>query len=156
MNFQSMYMHSRGEPSPATILQSLDHFGGIGVRAPLRVFLVEDSPEVRDLLLDYLHVAGEIEIVGFADTEDDAVAAIVDEPVDAVIIDLKLRIGSGMTVIQRLRAARQVPAPTLIVFTNHPLQAIRERAMKLGADYFFDKSIDYEKIRSTLRTLRDK
>ncbi len=156
MNIQRMNVQPSGEPSPATILQSLDHFGGIGVRAPLRVFLVEDSPEVRDLLLDYLHVAGEIEIVGFADTEDDAVAAIVDEPVDAVIIDLKLRIGSGMTVIQRLRAARQIPPPTLIVFTNHPLQAIRERAMKLGADYFFDKSIDYEKIRSTLRTLRDK
>ncbi len=156
MNIQRMNVQSRGEPSPSTIMQTLDHVGAVGVRAALRIFLVEDSPEVRDLLLDYLHVAGEIEIVGFADTEDEAVAAIVDEPVDAVIIDLKLRIGSGMTVIQRLRAARQVPAPTLIVFTNHPLQAIRERAMKLGADYFFDKSIDYEKIRSTLRTLRDK
>lgn len=153
MNIQSINMQSRGEPSPATILQSFDHFGGIGVRAPLRVFLVEDSPEVRDLLLDYLHVTGEVEIVGYADTEDEAVAAVVADPVDAVIVDLKLRVGNGMAVLQRLRAAKQTPAPTLIVFTNHPLPAIRERAMKFGANYFFDKSIDYDKVRSTLQTL---
>lgn len=155
MNFQQMNMPSLGEPSASTVLQSLDPFGGVGVRAPLRVYLVEDSPEVRDLLLDYLHVAGEIEVVGYADTEDEAVAAIIADPVDAVIVDLKLRVGNGMGVLQRLRTARQTPAPTLIVFTNHPLPAIRARAMKFGANHFFDKSIDYEKVRSTLRSLRE-
>ncbi len=156
MNFQEMNVHTRGDPSSATILQSLDAFGGAAVRAPLRVFLVEDSPEVRDLLLDYLHVAGEVEIVGYADTEDDAVAAVFAKPVDAVIVDLKLRLGSGMEVLRRLREAGQIPAPTLIVFTNHPLPAIRARAMKFGADFFFDKSIDYEKVRGTLLALRQK
>jgi DNA-binding NarL/FixJ family response regulator len=154
MNLQHTNVQPGREPSPATITQNLESFGVAGVRAPLRVFLVEDSPEVRDLLLDYLHVAGEIDIVGYADTEDEAVAAIVAEPVDAVIVDLKLRIGGGMKVIQRLREDKQTPAPTLIVFTNHPLPAIRDRAMKSGADYFFDKSIDYEKVRATLLGLR--
>ena len=57
----------------------------------LRVFLVEDSPHVRDLLLDFLNVPGEIEIVGYADNETESVAALLAEPVDAVIVDLKLR-----------------------------------------------------------------
>jgi two-component system, OmpR family, response regulator len=123
-------------------------------KRPLRVFLVEDSPHVRDLLLDFLHVPGEVEIVGYADTEEESVAAIINQPVDAVIVDLKLREGSGMAVIERLRRANLDPRPKLIVFTNHPLAEIKQRAMKLGADYFFDKSAEYESVRTTLQALR--
>ena len=124
------------------------------VSRALRVYLVEDSPHVRDLLLDFLNIPGEVEIVGFADTELDSVAAIIAEPVDAVIVDLKLREGSGMAVIEKLRAANLNPQPKIIVFTNHPFPEIRKRAMNLGADYFFDKSADYDGVRTTLQGLR--
>ncbi len=122
---------------------------------PLRVFLVEDSEHVRDLLLDFLHVPGEVEIVGFADNEAEAVAEIIARPVDAVIVDLKLREGSGMAVIEKLRKAQLTPAPTIIVFTNHPFPEIRQRAMQLGANFFFDKSADYDNVRVTLQALRE-
>jgi DNA-binding NarL/FixJ family response regulator len=121
---------------------------------PLRVYLVEDSAHVRDLLLDFLHVPGEVEIVGFSDNEADSVAAITRQPIDAVIVDLKLREGSGMGVIERLRKADLTPSPKIIVFTNHPFPEIRRRAMQLGADYFFDKSADYDSVRTTLQLLR--
>lgn len=121
---------------------------------PLRVYLVEDSAHVRDLLLDFLHVPGEVEIVGFSDNESESVAAIIRHPVDAVIVDLKLREGSGMGVIEKLRGAQLIPAPKIIVFTNHPFPEIRRRAMQLGADYFFDKSADYDSVRSALQALR--
>ena len=121
---------------------------------PLRVYLVEDSAHVRDLLLDFLQVPGEVEIVGYADTEADSVAAIIAQPVDAVIVDLKLRQGGGMGVIEKLRQAHLTPPPKIIVFTNHPFPEIRRRAMQLGADYFFDKSADYDSVRATLQSLR--
>jgi len=121
----------------------------------LRVFLVEDSPHVRDLLLDFLNVPGEIEIVGYADNETESVAALLAEPVDAVIVDLKLREGSGMAVIEKVRRSNLQPQPKIIVFTNHPFPEIRNRAMKLGADYFFDKSVEYDSVRSTLQDLHE-
>ena len=120
----------------------------------LRVFLVEDSPHVRDLLLDFLNEPGEVEIIGSADNEADAVAAIIADPVDAVIVDLKLREGGGMAVIEKLRAAKFDRQPKIIVFTNHPFPEIRKRAMQLGADYFYDKSAEYDNVRSTLQALR--
>lgn len=120
----------------------------------LRVFLVEDSPHVRDLLLDFLNEPGEVEIVGYADTEIDSVAAILKDPVDVVIVDLRLREGSGMAVIEKLRQANLQPQPKIIVFTNHPFPEIRARAMQLGANYFFDKSADYDSVRTTLQALR--
>ena len=121
---------------------------------PLRVFLVEDSAHVRDLLLDFLHVPGEVEIVGYADNEAESVAALIANPVDAVIVDLKLREGSGMGVIESLRGANLNPRPRIIVFTNHPFPEIRKRVMTLGADYFFDKSADYDGVRTTLQAMR--
>ena len=127
---------------------------GVTKQRPLRVYLVEDSPHVRDLLLDFLNLPGEVEVVGYADTEADSVAAILSQPVDAVIVDLKLREGSGMAVIEALRKANLVPSPKIIVFTNHPFPEIRRRAMQLGADFFFDKSADYESVRSTLQAMR--
>ena len=155
MNPHQMITKATGNNSPTPIrVQGLDFMESALERPPIRVFLVEDSPNVRDLLLDFLHVPGEVEIVGYADTEDESVAAIIAQPVDAVIVDLKLREGGGMGVIERLRKENFKPAPTIIVFTNHPFPEIRQRAMKLGADYFFDKSVEYESVRATLHALR--
>ena len=140
--------------SPPQNLQRNGSMNGLKVHLPLRVFLVEDSPHVRDLLLDFLHVPGEVEITGYADNEIESVAAILADPVDAVIVDLKLREGSGMAVIEKLRSAKLSPQPKIIVFTNHPFPEIRRRAMQLGADYFFDKSAEYDSVRATLQALR--
>lgn len=146
----------RKNSAPPDTSQRSDLMEGNAMRRPLRVFLVEDSAHVRDLLLDFLHEPGEVEIIGYADTEEDAVAQIIAQSPDAVIVDLKLREGGGMAVIERLRAKQLNPSPTLIVFTNHPFPEIRRRAIKLGADYFFDKSADYDSVRTTLQALRAK
>ena len=139
------------KPPPQHSSSLMESMKVLTARRALRVFLVEDSPHVRDLLLDFLNVPGEVEIIGYADNEIESVAAILANPVDAVIVDLKLREGSGMAVIEKLRAAPLNAQPKIIVFTNHPFPEIRARAMKMGADYFFDKSADYDIVRTTLQ-----
>ncbi|MCY7389409.1 MAG: response regulator transcription factor [Burkholderiales bacterium] len=141
---------SENQSPPQSRSQETHSDASGSTRPVLRVYLVEDSPHVRDLLLDFLNIPGEMQIVGDADTEAGAVAAILADPVDAVIVDLKLREGSGMAVIEKLRRADLNPQPKIIVFTNHPFPEIRKRAMQLGADYFFDKSADYDSMRTTL------
>ena len=121
---------------------------------PLRVFLIEDSPDVRDLFVIYCHIPGEVEIVGHADTENESVAAILASPVDVVVVDLNLREGNGLAVIEKIRKANLTPRPSIIVFTNQPYPEVRRRAMQLEADYFFDKSADFDAVRDTLRKLR--
>jgi len=155
MNWHHVSSEAPGNKlSPPQNSQRTGFMNGLAAHRPIRVFLVEDSPHVRDLLLDFLHVPGEVEITGFADNEIESVAAILADPVDAVIVDLKLREGSGMAVIEKLRSAKLIPQPKIIVFTNHPFPEIRRRAMQLGADYFFDKSAEYDSVRTTLQALR--
>ena len=91
---------------------------------------------------------------GFADNELEAVAAILADPVDTVVVDLNLREGSGMGVIEKLRRANMMSQPMIIVFSNQFQPEIKMRALALGADYFFDKSTEFENVKATIRTLR--
>ncbi len=120
----------------------------------LTVFVVEDSPSVLDSLLVFLHIPGQVEIVGLADTEDEAVVSILAGSPDAVIVDLNLREGNGLAVIEKLRRADLTPTPRILVFSNHASPEIKQRALQLGADYVLDKSIEQDTLRNTLQALR--
>ena len=120
----------------------------------LRIFVVEDSPSVLDSLLVFLHIPGQVEIVGLADTEEEAIVAILAGSPDVIIVDLNLREGNGLAVIDKVRQAGLKPLPQIIVFTNHASPEIKQRALQLGADYVFDKSVEQEGLRNTLQSLR--
>ena len=66
---------------------------------PVRVFLVEDSPIVRLRLAEALTIPGTIEVVGEADSEAEAVAALRRTPWNALILDLTLKQGSGASIV---------------------------------------------------------
>lgn len=153
MNVYQSRTNSSPGKSPIGLNKQADG-GNLALARPVRVYLVEDSLHVRDLLLDFLNVVNEVEIVGTADNEVESVAAILADPVDVVIVDLKLREGSGMGVIAAVRSARMTQQPKIIVFSNHHFDAIMQRAMALGADHFFDKSSEYEAMRAEIYTSR--
>mgnify|MGYP000503461304 CR=1 FL=1 len=79
----------------------------------LRVFVVEDSPSVLDSMLVFLHIPGQVEIVGLADTEEEAVVAILAGSLDAIIVDLNLREGNGLAVIERQVSRTRRPSKHL-------------------------------------------
>ena len=121
---------------------------------PLRLFVAEDSPHVRAVLAEELAVPGEVEIVGFAETEADSIKALSETAVDAAIVDLKLKTGSGLGILRHFAGAAGNGRPRLIVFTNHPFPELKRHCMQLGADYFFDKSAEYDALRQTIGHLR--
>src|SRR3979490_993370 len=112
----------------------------VGDAESLRVFLVEDSPSVRDRLNDFLAEPGRVEMIGFAATEADAVRQLGTQPVDVAIVDLHLKEGTGIGVIESLRAMHATPPPTIIVLTNYAFPEFETACRERGADYFFDKS----------------
>jgi DNA-binding NarL/FixJ family response regulator len=130
--------------------------GGTAGAAPLRVFLVEDSPSVRDRLIDFLAEPGKVDVIGFADTETEAVRQLWSETVDVAIVDLNLREGTGMGVIESLRALESVPRPTVVVLTNYAFPEFEVACRERGADYFFDKSTQFGALKVLLQSIRGK
>lgn len=111
----------------------------------LKVFLIEDAPRIRSILIEFLLSTGKIEVVGVAEGQQEAVQSLRALAWDVAIIDIALREGSGLDV---LRALNEDTADygTRLVFTNHPNSALRDRALALGAQAFFDKSHEMEKL----------
>lgn len=128
--------------------------GGTAATVPLRVFLVEDSPSVRDRLIDFLAEPGKVDVIGFADTETEAVRLLWAEPVDVAIVDLNLREGTGLGVIESLRALQSVPRPTVVVLTNYAFPEFEIACRERGADYFFDKSTQFGALKVLLQSIQ--
>jgi DNA-binding NarL/FixJ family response regulator len=120
---------------------------------PVRVLLVEDSPVIRQRLVEAIDEPGRIEIVGFAETELAAKNWLRDAVCDAVVLDLQLKQGSGLEVLKTTRALAHEPRVVVIVLTNYSLPHFRERSMRLGADYFFDKASEYQRVHEVLEDL---
>jgi len=118
-----------------------------------RIFLVEDSPAIRETLAQSLESSGVLRIVGHADTAEDALQALASTPADAVIIDLHLRQGTGFDLLTRLQAAPALSHLVKIVLTNYAARTFRERCLALGANYFFDKSLEFDQVIDVLHGL---
>ena len=119
---------------------------------PIRVFLVEDSTIIRERLSESIIQEGRIEVAGYADTETDALHALRETAFDAVVLDLQLKRGSGLAVLKAMRAGDVAP-PVFIVFTNYDFPHYRAKSTQLGADYFFDKAREYDRVREVLEDI---
>lgn len=113
-----------------------------GRKAPagLKVFLVEDSALFRERLTENLESTGTIDIVGSADTEQSAIAALQLCTWDVVVLDLLLRQGSGLEVLKALQQTGRPARTTVIVLTDHDFYLYRSKALEFGADHFYVKS----------------
>jgi DNA-binding NarL/FixJ family response regulator len=59
--------------------------------------------------------------------------------------------GSGLDVLKATR--RGHPRLQVVICTNYPYQQYRDECMAAGANYFLDKSADFDKIPTIFRQL---
>jgi two-component system, NarL family, response regulator DevR len=138
---------TRGERS------RVDPFAAPLAGSPLRVFLVEDSAAVRDRLMDLLVERGKIEIIGFADTEDDAVRRLRTERANVAVVDLNLREGTGLGVIESVCRLQPVPDIVIAVLTNYAFPEFETACRERGAHYFFDKITQFGALKVLLQAI---
>jgi DNA-binding NarL/FixJ family response regulator len=118
----------------------------------LRVFVVDDSAVVCERLLKTLNAMPAVTVLGYAITAADAIEDILSAPPDVVLLDLKLASGSG---IQVLRAIRQrMPHVIVIMLTNHSGPEYRRACLDAGANFFLDKTNEFQKIPDILDQLK--
>jgi DNA-binding NarL/FixJ family response regulator len=110
----------------------------------LKTYIVEDSLVIRENLIATLEELAPIKVIGVAEDESIAVEWLRQPgvAVDLVIIDIFLKTGSGLGVIQA--GAELSDAPKLVVLTNYATQDMRRKCFQLGADEVFDKSHDID------------
>jgi len=109
-----------------------------------RAYIVEDSPTIRENLIEALQELAMVESVGSAETESEGRRWLAqnDGYWDLAIIDLFLKEGSGLNILQACRARR--PTQKMVVLSNHATKDVRWRCSQLGADAVFDKSTEID------------
>lgn len=117
----------------------------------MRVLLVEDSEFVRTQFLRLFEGLDFVEVVGYADSEEDAVQAVAVLKPDVVLLDLNLQVGSGMHVLSRARAGGYTGK--LWVLSSRDPDFYRSLCEKHGADGFYDKANDQDQLVADLRAL---
>jgi DNA-binding NarL/FixJ family response regulator len=111
----------------------------------MKVFIADDSSEIRKRIIAMLSVLAErIEMIGEAENVQDAIHRIHEFEPDVVILDIRMPGGSGIDVLKKIRKKQEVPV--IIILTNYPHSQYREKCIEAGADFFFNKSRDFEEI----------
>jgi DNA-binding NarL/FixJ family response regulator len=107
---------------------------------PVRVFVVDDHPMVRDGLVSLLQGDDAIDVVGAAGTLAEAVAGLADRTVDVVMTDHRLPDGTGLDLARAL-GGRESTIRVLLV-TGHERPGLVEEAVRAGCRGFMTKSHD--------------
>jgi two-component system, NarL family, response regulator DevR len=122
-------------------------------RAPRKkVLLVDDSRLVRQRLQALIGDLPDVQIVGNAGRVTEAIRKIRDLRPQIVVLDIALLDGNGLQVLEAIRKFRRA-LPRIIMLTNFSHEAYRDKCLKLGAEYFFDKSAQFEQAVDVIREL---
>ncbi len=117
----------------------------------MRLFIADDSEILRVRLIDMLSEIEGIEIIGQAQESLGAIESIQELNPHVVILDIRMPRINGIEVLEAIK--KDDESPTVIIFTDYPYPQYRKRCMDLGADFFFDKSTEFEKLVDTVKYL---
>jgi DNA-binding NarL/FixJ family response regulator len=115
----------------------------------MRLFIADDSEILRIRLIDMLSEIEGIEIIGQANNSLDAIESIQKLNPHVVILDIRMPQQNGIKVLEAIKKYNQ--PPKVIIFTNYPYPPYRKRCKDAGADFFFDKSTEYENLIDTVK-----
>jgi len=110
----------------------------------MRVLIADDSDLIRDRLQQMLRQFAQVEVVGSYNNGTQTLEALLLLKPDLAIVDYKM---PGLSGLEVLKGIRKDSAPIkIIILTFYSSDYYRQLAMQYGADYFFSKVDEFEKI----------
>lgn len=118
----------------------------------LNVLLIDDTvlilQRLKSLLSEVKHV-GRTEAVTSA---EEALVLLDGYQPDIMVLDINMPGMSGIEMLRRMNVTEMVK-PVVIMLTNNTFAGYRDECLRLGADYFLDKSRDFLMIPSILESI---
>ncbi len=113
------------------------------------VLVVEDSPEIRDLVRFSLGLDPSFSVIGEAGDPIEALPLVSEYQPDVVLLDLAMPRMGGLEAIDHVRRAS--PASAIVIYSSLLEQHQGPRARELGADAYLEKGAPIDTMRNTLR-----
>lgn len=120
----------------------------------MKVFVVEDSAAVRERILELIREIEDVEVVGEAETYDAAVNGILNTRPDVAVLDIKLADDGGSGIDVLVEVKKGMPEMRAIMLSNYATPQHMKASADAGAEFFLDKSADFERIAGILEQLK--
>jgi CheY-like chemotaxis protein len=119
----------------------------------LRVLLVDDYPDAREMYSEYLQFSG-FDVVE-ATNGMEALKSAVESSPDIILMDLSLPVMDGWEATRRLKADERTASIPVVALTGHALAGISEGAKRAGCDAFVTKPCLPEDLVKEIRRILD-
>ena len=117
----------------------------------MKIIIADDSELIHERLTAMTSELPECEIVGQARDGGAAIKLIKDRKPDVVVLDIRMPKRNGIDVLKNIKKYNSIPR--VIIFTNYPYPQYKTKCAALGADYFLDKTTEFQKLRELLEQL---
>ncbi|MFN3629848.1 MAG: response regulator transcription factor [Casimicrobiaceae bacterium] len=114
----------------------------------LSVLVVDDDPDIRDLVVGYLEANGCV--ASACASGEEAIGALRAAPIDIVLLDLNLGAEHGLDVARELRTWWQ---GGLIIVTGRGDLVDRVVGLEIGADDYVAKPFELRELLARIRSL---
>jgi CheY-like chemotaxis protein len=119
---------------------------------PLRILLVDDEPEILEILGDELTDYGHHTTL--AHSGDEAYALVQSQSYDLIISDIQMSPGDGTSLLKRVRSDH--PTQPILVFMSGHSQLSMQDAIRLGAEGILEKPFDRKKLHGFLALITER
>jgi DNA-binding NarL/FixJ family response regulator len=116
----------------------------------MKVLIVDHSAIIRKRLKAMLSEVPQIETIGQAEDQLEATKLVRKLNPEVLILDISMPGGSGIGLLREVKKGQQ---PLVIVLTDQSYPQYREKCLDAGADFFFDKSTEFDKVAEVLKQL---
>jgi len=116
---------------------------------PISVYLVDDVPELRELIKFGMEEDPGFEVVGEAGDGRTALEGIAETQPAAVLLDLSMPDMDGLQAIPEIREGN--PEVAIIVLSGFSADRMGGPALERGADGYVEKGTPIQELRDTTR-----
>jgi DNA-binding NarL/FixJ family response regulator len=115
----------------------------------MKLLIVEDSEYIRASLIGLMECIPGVDSISTAENLHDAMQSVRESLPTMVVLDLQLPDGLGIELIEPMR--HLAPDVHIAVLTNHANEFNRLHCIAVCADWFFDKSTEFEGLLEVVR-----
>lgn len=118
----------------------------------LKILSIDDSEVISEHIKDLLMNVKGVRLMAHAHSIHQALQVAKAEMPDVVILDIALKDENGMDFLAYLK--NNHPEVKVIMLTNQAGIFYKNKSKEMGADYFLDKSYEFDKIPEILNKLK--
>lgn len=123
----------------------------------MNILVVDDEKDVKDLFLQRFRkeIKNEEMNFAFAFSGEEALDYMKDHEHEAILIlsDINMPGMSGLELLERIKKDYVKPPPIVMMITAYGDEENHNTAMKLGADDFLTKPLEFSLLKEKLKTI---